>query len=191
MRGETTRRFLITGLPRSRTAWFSVATTTPKSVCLHEPTALVQSFEELMTLWTPSLGIASGISDSCLPLYLGRILEEAKPRTLIIERNPVDVINSYTKFAERVGILFDVGLASRWMEEFQDALDACKGSPLVKCVPFDALVNVEVVRNCLAWLLPDEDFPDLQALMDMNVQIDAAHFRAMSSLPHSQWHLNP
>lgn len=79
--------YLITGLPRSRTAWLSAYLSAAGSKCMHEPFAYInrqRSFEDI------TAG-CEGISDSTL-LILPSWTDNNK--TLIIERDPIEVVDS-------------------------------------------------------------------------------------------------
>lgn len=182
-------RFLICGLPRSRTAWFSVAATTPKSICFHEPTSGLQSFEDLKEFWSPRFGVDLGISDSCLAPQLGRILDELKPRTLIIERDPETAIMSYKKYALAAGLPFGELHCWRFVRAAKREIETVRSHPLVKCVKFHTLDDYATLAEAMEWILPGIDLPDLRTLMSFNIQVTAKHVIAVASKPHSGWHL--
>lgn len=184
-----TARYWVTGLPRSRTAWFSVATTTPTSICFHEPLSRLQSFAELREFWMPRLGVAMGISDSGLAPQAGRILEELKPRTLIIERPLDEAVASFRAFARKTSLHVDEAHCRRFSEISLRALGQVRRHPLVKAVDFHALDDYEVMMDAMSWLLPGREFPDLKALMTFNIQIKASEIERTANLPHTNWHL--
>lgn len=182
-------RFLICGLPRSRTAWFAVASTTPTSVCFHEPLHRLQSFAELREFWVPKFGVDIGISDSGLAPQLPRILAELQPRTLIVLRPLADAIGSFKAYAARIGLHVDESHCERFTRAAQAGIEAVRGNPLVKTVDYAALDDYNTVRACMEWILPDTDLPDLRTLMNFNIQVAAQHIRKIASEPHSGWHL--
>ena len=182
-------RFLITGLGRCRTAWMSVATSTPRSICYHEPTAHTSKFEDLIELWASAGSLSIGISDSSLPLYLGRILETVKPRTLIIDRPIDEVIESFDDYM--MGTRFDITQGRKWVEECLVELDRHRAHPLVRCVEFDALNDHDTVLDCLKWLVPTHDFMDVRFLMTMNIQVNRDYVMGLVARPHSAWHTSP
>lgn len=182
-------RFFITGLPRSRTAWFSVATTTPTSVCFHEPIAGLSSYDELVDLWSPKFGVDIGISDSCLALHTERILNDLSPRTLLIERPLEDVMRSYAAYASRTGITMIEQVSRQRAEDASSALGRIKDHPLVQVVKYGALDDYDVVLSSMRWLLPHREFPDLRSLMTFNIQVAAKHIQNLICMPHNGWHL--
>lgn len=182
-------RFFITGLPRSRTAWFSVAATTPTSVCFHEPTSRLARYADLLTFWAPRFGVDIGISDSCLAPHVERILADMQPRTLIIERPLEDVMRSYADYAARTGISMVEANARRHAEASVRALNGVKRHHLVKIVSFAALDDYAEVLAAMRWLLPHRDFPDLRTLMTFNIQVSAKHVQELAAKPHNGWHM--
>lgn len=164
-------RFFITGLPRSRTAWFSVATSGARSVCYHEPTHHIGSFGQLREFWEPSFGMATGMSDSALCPQLPRILSDIGPRTLIVERPLEESLFSFSAWAGKYSIAVDLDACRRIARLSLAAVEAARSHPLVKCVGYSDLQSPDVVMECLHWLLPGHDFPDARALMGMNIQI--------------------
>lgn len=182
-------RFFITGLPRSRTAWFSVATTTATSVCYHEPVARLQSYVELREFWAPKFGIDIGVSDSGLALYAPEILADLNPRTLIIERSLDDVIASFLAYAKHTSIVVDEARSRKFAQRCLDALDRIKSHPQVKTASFESLDDYATMLCAMRWLLPGRDFPDLRELMRMNIQLSHREIEREVGLPHTKWHL--
>lgn len=73
------KHFLITGLPRSRTAWLAAFMSAGNCVCLHEP----RNWESVFASDGPKF---VGISDSGLGFQLGRIMQDYDMPVLIVER---------------------------------------------------------------------------------------------------------
>ena len=143
--------FLITGKPRSRTAWFAVATG-----ALHEPA-------RLPPIWT------GGVSDSRASLHLAEIYSRFEPRTLIIERPKFDVLTSAIRYTD--------GMPGDW-RAVQSMLGAMEARlafqhPAIKRVAYDDLNDIAVVRDCLEWLGVAEP-PNLEQLMHMRIESDLA-----------------
>lgn len=177
--------FLITGLPRSRTAWLSIAATTQGSICFHEPTADLGSFEALKTLWADDRYAFVGVSDSSLVMQLGRILREVAPRVLIVDRDPQDAERSWETYIEGQFGEFDV---SGFMQRLHAELSAYGAHPLVEWVDYDDLENPTIVGDALSWLMPGLAFPKLEELMHMNVQVDRDWVVEKARAPHTNWH---
>src|SRR5215472_13650222 len=90
-------RFLISGLPRSRSAWFAVATG-----ALHEPISR-EGYRDFV--WPAGTGVA----DSGAGLWLAEIMDDFAPRVLIVERNVDEVIESIRRY---VGSRVDLDLGA-------------------------------------------------------------------------------
>lgn len=185
------RQFLIAGLPRCRTAWLSVASTGARSLCHHEPTPDTDSFESLQALWAPAFGNMVGISDSALTLQLERIIEVIKPRVLLVERPIEDVIASFRKYLAGTPHLVDAAVGRDYLETLQREIDRFRDHPLVRTITFDQLASYQTVRGLLEWLVPGEEFPDLPALMHMNIQVDRDYCLERANQPHNGWHRRP
>lgn len=162
--------FLICGLPRSRTAWWSVATSTAISACTHEPLKHCRSFDDLRRYWDrPSFQFV-GISDSGLAYQIGRILSEIEPRTLLIERPMADVEASLLRYFGPVEV--DRLALRRQLDEMERHLRVVRRHHLVKTVPYDGLSDRNVVQACFDWLMPGSYEPFRDELLHMNVQVD-------------------
>lgn len=162
-------RFWITGLPRSRTAWLSIAATTGNSICHHEPG--YGDYETAAALWRglgkyPSVGIA----DAGMGMIIDRILWDFSPKTLIIERPVSEVFDSFLAYnGEASPNLMDRLYA------LQSAL-AKADNALIKRISYDALTDEDVVRECLDWMGIKP--LNLSGLMRLNIQADLAYQRA-------------
>jgi hypothetical protein len=178
-------KFLITGLPRSRTAWWSVATTTPASTCRHEPLKYCASFDDLVACWDGGADFG-GISDHGLTETLARVLDEVKPRTLIVHRNIDDVEVSLEAYFGAGS--FDRVAGRAYLEQYVAQIDAVKSHPLVRNVAFDVLGDLAVVEDCLQWLMPGNPHPFNRDLMTMNIQANKAYVLACLKTPHPQWY---
>lgn len=183
-------KFFVCALPRSRTAWFAVATSTHRSICYHEPTAQTSCFEDIVSLWNADAGISVGISDSGLALQVGRILRAVKPRTLMIRRPVCEVVDSLNAYLGPMP-KFDYSRATQWLEECDEALEKQAGNPLVKAVSFRDLDDPCVMDDAMSWLLPNHELPDIRFHANMNIQVKPDYVRNLLSKSHTGWHLNP
>lgn len=159
--------FLITGLPRCRTAWMAAVTTGERSICHHEPLNQMKHWRDVYDLWGRQEREYVGISDSCLGFHLGEILDVEGPRTLIINRPIPDVEASL--------IAAGLPITTNYCELLSDFIRPFRSHPLVMNVTFEALSSIQVVLTCLEHLMPDLE-PDeerVAELMDVNIQVDA------------------
>lgn len=173
------RPFLITGLPRSRTAWMSVFCTTGDALCYHEPIAKLRDISELPALFQSEFYKHVGISDSTLGFFLDWILSHIQPRTLIIERDPQEVSAS----------LLRLGLPdTNFVEMLSEKLAASKAHPLVMWVPFDALNSKRVMQKIFWHLMPgaafDEERYEQLSKMEIEVRLDDAVQEAARGRPN-------
>lgn len=181
--------FLIVGLPRSRTAWWSIATTTPQSVCRHEPLKDCNSFEELAALWTDPKIDYVGVSDSGLVPVLERVLEEIKPRTIIIERPAAEALRSFENYFS--GHAYDHDKVRVYFETSARMLRSFHAHSLVKVVGYADLSNPDVVSGAYQWLMPKNEWPFRFDMMHLNVQVDPAYVAREAVKPHSHWYRQP
>jgi hypothetical protein len=152
--------FLITGLPRSRTAWMAVAAMNDQSCCFHEPLRYLTRWEDVFdTVWRREYGYRYiGISDHGLGFHLQEIMRRMAPRTLIIERPLAEVNASLAR----------LGLPpSNFCDILQERL--AFQHPMIMRVNYLALTSSTVVMRCLRHLMPDavlnhHHIPELQAL---------------------------
>jgi hypothetical protein len=175
--------FWITGLPRSRTAWFAVAMRGPRSHCFHELTGDTASFEHMAALWLcGEPGQARGNSDSACGLHARRILETLRPRTLIIERPVGEVVASLSRLFER-----DMRAIAPMLERLEHSLSL--GHPLIKRARFaDLDEDRDAVIEAAEWLVPGHG-ERAAALMDLNIQVTASRARQLTGMQHSLWHM--
>lgn len=179
----TMKPFLITGLPRSRTAWLSVVTTGPHSFCHHEPLTHTSSFEEYEEFWTKPNVPFVGISDSGIVPQLGRVLVQIEPQTLIVRRDIVQVKASLRKaFADYE---MDHKIGDKYLDTCESELKKWLTHPLVRVVEFEELRDAMTVDKCIKWLMPQNDIPFNRALMDLNIQADVK--KVMTTRPMHQW----
>ena len=87
--------FFITGLPRSRTAWFSAFFTGNNSFCYHEIIRVSNDFESVIDKLTNRKEMYVGNSDSSLPIWMDKIDHILRDSPIvIIERDIEEVSNS-------------------------------------------------------------------------------------------------
>jgi hypothetical protein len=180
--------FLITGLPRSRTAWWSQLATTRNSLCIHEPTPHLKDFDALKRLWTSVHYDYVGMSDAALGFQISRILTEIEPRTLIIHRRLEDSLISFQNFMQDDS--FDAGRATVHLNRLSGCLNAVERHPLVRVVAYDQLNDVETVKHLFHWLLYGHaDLSRVEPMMRLNVQVRQVAAVREAKIKHSGWHL--
>ena len=173
-------RYLVTGLPRSRTAWFSVL-----MGCRHEITRELKSFEDLCDKWPDG----TGFSDAALGFQLKRIVNEIGPRVLIIERDLEDVQASFLKYMHDVPIRLSV--LTEHLELLQSRLAEASSvsTPLVRRIRYEALQDLNAVKWAMSWLKPGIDTSRASDVMRMNVQVDRKYVLEELKADHTGWHV--
>jgi hypothetical protein len=161
----TAKPFLITGLPRSRTAWLSVLCSTSESICYHEPSVGVSDIADIEGIFQSEFFKYVGISDSTLGFFLPWILEHIKPRTLIVARDPREVAESGARLGLTDTNFLD--LLSARLTEFRE-------HPLVMWVPFEALKTKRVIQKIYWHLMPGHAFGEdrYEELAKMRIETD-------------------
>lgn len=137
--------FFVTGLPRSRTAWLSVLLTTDRSLCLHEPCALLRQVGDLSVIYGRDDYEFVGVADSALGFFAPEVIEAFSPRTVIVERDINEVERSLTQLGMP---------GTNYCELLLEALAEVRSHPLVLAVPFDALNDAGVVEEVYQHLMP-------------------------------------
>lgn len=140
-----TQRFIITGLPRTRTAWLSMlCSMMPGAYCAHEPIARMRRWEDYFAFFDNRDWAYLGAADSSLGFHLIELMA-LNPRVLIIDRDPDEVEVSLA----RQGIL-----SGGYCRVLKACLDQIQPSPQVRRVDFAALGDDDVVASCLWHLMP-------------------------------------
>lgn len=158
--------FLITGLPRSRTAWFAAAAMNDQSVCYHEPLRRLSRWDDVFYAVWNGYGIRYvGASDHALGFWLPEIMRREKPRTLIIER-PIGEVNASLA---RIGFP-----PTNFCELLLEYLSF--DHPAIMRVPYAALDDAETVMCCLRHLMPDAKISivRIRELQTLNIQANIA-----------------
>lgn len=149
--------FLITGLPRSRTAWLSVFFN-----CVHEgmnghPTvrSMLDSLE------------GGGNSDSSLCLFADQVLEEvarSECRLVVIHRSEAEVRASLRQvWGNRMGLTAD-----EIIDKMLSGYETLRDSPLAYHVNFNDLSDLETMQSLWQFLYLSESFP-----MERNYRLQA------------------
>ena len=138
-------KFLITGLPRSRTAWLSEF----MCDCIHEPVPDLDEIEQLTSVFEKY----QGVSDSAAGFWIEWILEHIKPRTVVVERPLEEVEKSLETLLPG---LPKTNYCDLLLENFKKV----KNHPLVMRVPFDSLSDTRVMQKVFWHLRPGDVFDE-------------------------------
>lgn len=183
---NVSRRFFITGLPRSRTAWLAVLCSGDTTICLHDPIGQMSALEDLDILWQPGSYQYKGIADPGLGFFASKILERYAPRTLVIERPIKDVENAIAA----------MGLPrTNYCDLLGAELAKVRNHPLVMRVPFASLDSKRVVSKIFWHLMPGMTFHeeryDLLAKMRIETSLPQALKRGFERAPQIQAMMAP
>jgi hypothetical protein len=174
-----TQPFLITGLPRSRTAWMAaVCNLDPHAICQHEPIQNLKHWHEALSLWAMRGYTYTGISDSSLGFHLLEILDRHAPNTLIILRDREAVELSL----EAMGVY-----AANYCRLLHGRIQAALRHPLVMSVGFEELRDPNVVCDALRWLMPgcavDREKVATMCRFNITVDVDQIMDKAIAANP--------
>lgn len=132
--------FLVTGYPRSRTAWCANFLTFGPSFCFHDPVVhyRIEDFPRLFA----RMGIDfCGVSDSGAMLYIDEYMKLfPRSRIVLIKRSPTEVVRSMA----RLGFDFRAAIGT-----FEQAFLEIEKRYEVLTVPFGALPATEIWEHCV------------------------------------------
>jgi hypothetical protein len=162
-------RFIITGLPRSRTSWLANLFTYGSSLCMHDGLTHGKDFFnwlELMRVSDPRIR-HMGNSDSGIPLAFEAAPEDVK--VVVVQRNWMDCMVSFRKYFSQhpythLGMVnADVegpaiqAIFQNAREKLTSFMDTVKPG-LLKVVDFADLNDPDAVESMWNFLVPDEPF---------------------------------
>lgn len=170
--------FLLFGLPRSRTFWFSKLFTGGDVFCYHELSAQVKSVERMARAFDIALPFkVVGNSDSAQILVLDKLLPliPRDTRYVFIRRDRESALSSYLKAAGTAGESGGTGGAIRKVFEMVDAkLDHWQHElPGSLVVHYDMLKEPQVVREVFNFATDGVPFPEerFEAIRDQRLTI--------------------
>ncbi len=161
--------FIITGLPRSRTAWLAaLCNTIPEAICYHEPLATLSKWQAVAGLLHDSQYRYCGASDHGLGFQLKPLMDMLLPRVLIVARDRSDVEQScHALYAGRAG-------TKRFLDVLERRIDMARDEPCVRVVGFADLQSPRTVYACLRHLMPESTIcmAKVAEFLRLNVQAD-------------------
>lgn len=156
--------FLITGLPRSRTAWMAAYFSNYPAICHHEPLKMLSEISEFPGSMHSEFYPYVGASDSGAGFFLPWIMKNMNPPTVIIERDIDEVERSMALIG------FEIGKA---LDMLRERLLTFKNHPSVLWVPFDSLNDKRIIRRIHSHLLPCVPFDDVRYEIFSDLRIEA------------------
>lgn len=169
------RPFLITGLPRSRTAWMAAFMSTGSVLCKHEPIKALYDISDLPATLESEYHSHMGASDSGAGFFMPWIMENIDPPTVVIERDVDDVRDSLDAIDLPMGEALDVLL---------DKLHAYKNHPRVLWVTFDSLNDKRIMQKIWFHLVPGVPFDDerYEQFNEFRIEADVAEVKRFALL---------
>jgi hypothetical protein len=164
------RRFFITGLPRSRTAWFANYFTYGEHLCFHDLTARCREVRD-MEDWLKSFDGWCGNADSGLMAIAPDVARRYPgARWLLVDRSPAEVARSLG--------------ANPWEVLHMERLkDAVRNTDNVFEVGFDEIdERIEEIEDWFGFSHPADR---RELLLSMNVQLTSDALRESAMRPHA------
>ena len=172
--------FLITGLPRTRTAWLANLFTANNAICFHEPSNDFRSLEEMKSYFDTLPYQYVGISDSSIPFYWDFFKKIPAQKMVIVNRDENEVLNSLLKFTNA-----GLPVCKKMIEWGKSGLIKIKQEREFLEVDFDTLSNNNVVKRIWNYVLPMQfDIIRCQILQRMVIQQD--YQKAMDTIKTKQ-----
>ena len=148
--------FLITGYPRSRTAWLANWMTYGRSFCFHEAVKWAPPCE-VPELLASAGTVFAGTSDSLLPFYIDQVWPLLpSPRLVIVERDPKDALASLLTYGEGL----DKNMLREVHRKTGAALRRVKSTYPALIVDYADLPLGSACRRIWEYCLPEEPFTD-------------------------------
>lgn len=156
--------FMITGLPRSRTAWMAAFMTFGKVICTHEPIKTLSDKVQIPELFKSEYHTHIGISDSTAGFFMPEIMELVRPATVIIVRPRHEVKASM----KEIGLPCD-----RQIDMLCEELGIFKSHPDVITVAYDKLNDIRTMSKIWFHCLPGVPFDEERFANFKNLHIEA------------------
>lgn len=166
--------FYVTGLPRSRTAWLSVALSDwTRSACLHEPLARLDEYtpEVVLSMLDATRCPNVGIADSGLPVVAPDLPALIPGPVLIVWRDPREVIASLTRYLGGDESVHAGGVAA-----MHARLGDFGRRHEHMMIAFEDLNSIEAMKRVWVHLLPSVPFQRrrIESLMRLRIDADPA-----------------
>lgn len=161
--------FLITGLPRSRTAWLANLFSTGPVMCLHEPIVYVDGGLHGVRPYAENLSAeVVGVSDSTIPLFWDTYEREWMPCPIVVVERQLEVC--VASLSTHTGVALDKLIPL--LRELQERLVWLKREYPCLVVPFEDLNSLDVLQNIWTYCVPSVEFnvERASALQHLNVQ---------------------
>lgn len=162
-------RFIVFGLPRSRTAWLSTLFTAGPVFCWHDLSGRCESSDSIADKLTMDGVSSCGVSDPGLVLWADQVISKLPgARLAYVRRDPSECAHSLARVTG--GTASD---CTPIIEEMNEALDEAQAKHGGHVVSFRDLDSEDAMRELWWHLVPLVRFPKAHWLKmrDLNVQI--------------------
>ena len=158
--------YYITGLPRSRTAWFANFFTYGDSFCYHEASKFWTHKKSMADVMSGVDARYIGNSDSGLVLCFDKVINDnPAAKWVIVKRDQNEVERSLRRIFNATYMDGILDIASR-------LLDRCAVATGALVVDYDALGEIDVMRCVWAHCLPDIPFPEERWRMLSSMKVE-------------------
>ena len=161
-------KFFITGLPRSRTAWFSTFLTGNNCFCYHEVLRISSGFDDAIQKLLNRKEMYVGNSDSSMPIWMDKIdhILHCSP-IVIIERDINEVTNILTN-------LFGEYNYTKLLDLTLEGLEIIKKRYNYISVDYNKLDKESYIEMIWDFCIPNIPFDKdkFETLKSINVSID-------------------
>ena len=170
------KTFLITGLPRSRTAWFSAFMSTGSSICFHEPLKFMSDISELPEALRSVNHTYVGASDSGAGYFLPWITQRMPDMQILVIDRDIDVVEASMT---RIGYPMRQALSL-----LSERLLSVKGCPGVMWVSFDSLNDKRIMQKIWWHLMPGAAFDEerYEVFKDLRIEADVSKVAALAEV---------
>lgn len=160
--------FIITGFPRSRTAWFSALFSQNEVICFHEPSLHFEDLEIMLRELEQLDYEYVGISDSSIGLTSQFYIDNFKDAPIVvIDRKQHEAKASLIKFLSMQENVAEVLINA----VFNGILKLAEHRK-VKYIKFEELSNNEAVKEMWEYLIPDKKFDNIRCNMFQKLVIN-------------------
>ncbi len=156
--GSKSKKFLITGLPRSRTAWLcALFNMHPDIVCLHEPINEYPNIAAMAAYINDVQRKYVGISDSSIGAYSDFYIRYFDCPILIVKRDRDEAIESYCEF-----LGFTKEQAEYPFSLIEKGIYEIKKAKRFLEVDFNDLDDTRVIKYVWEHCVPDIEFDEFK-----------------------------
>ena len=171
-------KFIITGLPRSRTAWMSAYMCSNNVMCLHEPCNDFPSLEEMKLMVDRLPYEYAGISDSSIGIHPFFYIKNFKDCPVVfIKRDKEEVLNSFLKIS---GLRIDK--AEKIINMIEHGIYEIKNAFNVFEVDYNDLDKEETMRRIFDYCTPTIPFDKYKLKLFKNIYVSQHAAKVLSGM---------